>query len=114
MPFLPAAVLHSRVISKPRKGVICLDLGHKAVASEMPFPRVELLNMENCRQQSQSEEHLVLGCTEDEDYPLGYSCYALPVHICPTVAKYPEVLTVKEGLITGSWEVAARDHRLTI
>lgn len=114
MPFLPAAVLHSRVISKPRKGILCLDLGHKAVASEMPFPRVELLNMENCLQRSQSEEHLVLTCPEEDSYSLGYNCYALPVHICPTVAKYPKVLTIEDGLITGSWEVAARDHRLWI
>ena len=34
--FLPAAVLLTRVVSKPSAARLCLDLGHKAVAAEMP------------------------------------------------------------------------------
>ncbi len=114
MDFLPAAVLFSRIISKPGNGLLCLDLGHKAIAPEMPFPRVHLLGMEDCEQLSQSEEHLVLRCPHPEKYRVGDACYALPMHVCPTVAKYPLVHTVKGGAVTGSWEVAARDHRMTI
>ena len=40
LPFLPAAVLFSRIISKPNTNLLCFDLGHKSVASEMQFPRV--------------------------------------------------------------------------
>src|SRR4030095_3457081 len=36
--FLPAALLLTRVISKPATNRLCLDLGHKAVASQMPHP----------------------------------------------------------------------------
>jgi D-serine deaminase-like pyridoxal phosphate-dependent protein len=114
MPFLPAAVLLSRIISKPGERLLCLDLGHKAVAPEMPFPRVRLLGMEECEQLSQSEEHLVVQCPSTETYRPGDACYALPMHICPTVAKYPAVYTVKSGELTGSWRVAARDHRISI
>jgi len=45
--FRPAAVLLSRIISKPNSNLICFDLGHKSVASEMQFPRVEFLNITN-------------------------------------------------------------------
>ncbi len=114
MNFLPAAVLLCRVISKPGKGLLCLDLGHKAIAPEMPFPRLHLLGMENCEQLSQSEEHLVVKCAGSENYRPGDVCYAIPMHICPTVAKYPEVLTVEGGTISGSWRVAARDHKISI
>jgi len=114
MPFLPAAVLFSRVISKPARQHLCLDLGHKAIAPEMPFPRVRLLGMEQCNQIAQSEEHLVLECPSTENYRPGDACYALPMHVCPTVAKYPIVFTVRDGEITGSWKVAARDHMISI
>ncbi|MBT8221988.1 MAG: D-TA family PLP-dependent enzyme [Eudoraea sp.] len=113
MKFLPAAVLCSRVISKPARNMICLDLGHKALAPEMPFPRVRLLGIENCRQVSQSEEHLVLECSDPDQLAIGDMVYAIPMHICPTVAKYPKLHTIANGQVTGSWKVAARDHQLT-
>ncbi|MCX2718188.1 D-TA family PLP-dependent enzyme [Lentiprolixibacter aurantiacus] len=114
MKMLTAAVLCSRVISRPAPNVICLDLGHKALAPEMPFPRVELLDIDNCRQISQSEEHLVLECSDPEQFQIGDVVYAIPMHICPTVAKYRQLITVSKGKVTGSWKVAARDHQLTI
>ncbi len=40
MDFMHAAVLFTRVVSKPAMDLICLDLGHKAVGSEMPQPRI--------------------------------------------------------------------------
>jgi D-serine deaminase-like pyridoxal phosphate-dependent protein len=114
MKMLSAAVLCSRVISKPAPNVVCLDLGHKALAPEMPFPRVHLLDTENCKQVSQSEEHLVLECTDEQNYNIGDTVYAIPMHICPTVAKYRKLITVVNGEVSGAWEVAARDHQLTI
>lgn len=114
LEFLPAAVLFCRVVSKPTKNLICLDLGHKAIAPEMDFPRVRLLGHEGCEQIGQSEEHLVLHCPDPSLFQVGDPVYALPMHICPTVAKYPRLLVVEAGEITGSWEVAARNHKITI
>ena len=110
LKFLPAAVLLSRVISKPKENFLCLDLGHKSVAAEMDFPRVNILNFDNSKQISHSEEHLVIESNETEKYHVGTICYAIPAHICPTVIKYEKVWTVVNGSITGSWEIAARDH----
>ncbi len=114
MEFLPAAVLLTRIISAPRPGIVCLDLGHKSVAPEMEFPRVRIFGMENCRQTGQSEEHLVIACPENNSYPIGSVHYALPMHVCPTVAKYPYLQTVEDNRVTGSWKVAARDHTITV
>ena len=111
LKFLPAAVLMTRVISKPKSNYVCFDIGHKSVASEMNFPRVKFLENDNCIQLSHSEEHLVVECSEAEKYNIGDICYAIPIHICPTVIKYKNVLTVENGEITGVWEVAARDYQ---
>lgn len=93
---------------------LTFDLGHKSVASEMNFPRVNMLDYKNCKQIGHSEEHLVVECPDSEKYNIGDVCYAIPMHICPTVTKYKEVLTVVNGKITGAWKVAARDHNIGI
>lgn len=114
MKFLHAAVLLTRIISKPAPNVICLDLGHKSIAPEMNFPRVRIFGLEDCEQTGQSEEHLVLSCPPGKITEVGDIFYAIPMHICPTVAKYPKLITVANGIVTGSWKVAARDHSLVI
>ncbi len=45
--FLNADVLRTRVISKPSANRLTLDLGHKAVASEMPHPCVKLFGFDD-------------------------------------------------------------------
>ena len=112
LKFLPAAVLVGAIVSKPADNLICLNLGHKSVAAEMPPPRLKILNFEKLEQVSHSEEHLVVECVESKQYAIGTICYAIPTHICPTVLKYDTVLTVIDGAITGHWSIAARDHIL--
>ena len=114
MPFLPAAVLLTRIISKPKEGIICLDLGHKAIAPEMDLPRVKIFGLEDAEQIGQSEEHLVLRYSKSENLRIGDVFYGIPMHICPTVAKYSKVLTVEDSQITGAWQIAARDHQIQI
>ncbi len=114
LKFLPAAVLLTRVTSKPKSNLICFDIGHKSVAAEKPLPRVKFLDSNNFNQIGQSEEHLVVETNNDNEFNVGDEAYAVPIHICPTVARYKEVLTVVDGKITGSWQVAARDYKITI
>ena len=114
MHFLHAAVLLIRIISKPEKDIICFDLGHKAVAPEMGFPRVQILDLENSEQIGQSEEHLVVKTPSAKNLKVGDTFYAIPMHICPTVAKYAEVYTVTDGELTGTWKVAAQNRKITI
>jgi D-serine deaminase-like pyridoxal phosphate-dependent protein len=114
MDLLPAALVLTRVISRPGPNRLCVDLGHKAVASEMPQPRVEFLNLLNAKPLTHSEEHLVLETPEAAQANIGDCLYGLPWHICPTVALHSEAVVVENHRPVGRWRVAARDRCLTI
>lgn len=113
-PFVHAAVLATRVISKPAPDTLCFDLGHKAIASEMPLPRAILLGIEDAKHRGQSEEHLIVSTPKANHYEVGDLVYAIPYHICPTVVKYNKVHTAIQGQITGFWTVEARDYVIDI
>ena len=114
MPFLKAAVLLIRVLSKPAPNTLCFDLGHKMIACEMEFPRLQILGLEESSQIGQSEEHLVVETHRAGEFEVGDIFYGIPMHICPTVAKYENLLTVQEGQVTGKWKVAARNQKISI
>lgn len=114
LDFLPAAVLATRVISKPKKNLSCFDLGHKFLAAENPCPRVKFFEMNNTEQISQSEEHLVIKHFNNDTSNIGDLYYGIPYHICPTVARYKSVLTITDRSISGKWYVAARDLKIGI
>ncbi len=107
--FLPAAVLLCRVISLPGRNRICVDLGYKAVASENPLEqRVYFLNAPALKPISHSEEHLVLETSEEHGWQVGDVLYALPIHICPTVALYDKLNSTENSLSSTQWNVIAR------
>lgn len=112
--FLPAAVLLTRVVSKPAPNRLCLDLGHKAVASEMPHPRAVFLNLPDAKPVMHSEEHLVVETPHATGIPVGAEFYALPWHVCPTVALHEEVWVVENRCASVRWTVTARKRRLGI
>ncbi len=114
MNFLTSAVLLTRLISKPGAGLLCFDLGHKSIAPEMEFPRVKIFGLENCEQIGQSEEHLVVRCDNADAHEVGDVFYAIPMHICPTVAKYESVSTIENNVVIGAWKVAARNQKINI
>ncbi len=112
MDFLNAAVLVTRVISKPGPGRLCLDLGHKAVASEMPHPRVIFPALPDAKGVTHSEEHLVIETARAGEFAVGAVLYGLPWHVCPTVALHDRVHVVRGGAIAETWTVTARARRL--
>jgi D-serine deaminase-like pyridoxal phosphate-dependent protein len=114
LDFLNAAVLLTRVISRPTENRICLDLGHKAVASEMQPPRVQFFGLEDAIPVMHSEEHLVLEMKNTDRFPVGTVIYGVPRHICPTVAMHQEVWCVQNHLACEKWAVVARARCLTI
>ncbi len=114
LEFLHAAVLLTRVISRPGPGRLCLDLGHKAVASEMPHPRVVFPALPDARAVTHSEEHLVLETAAADAFPVGSALYGIPWHICPTVALHDRVHVVREGRLAEAWTVTARARRLGV
>ncbi|APQ16965.1 D-TA family PLP-dependent enzyme [Maribacter hydrothermalis] len=114
MKFLSAAVLFTRIVSKPTTGILCFDLGHKSIAPEMPFPRIEFLDLKHSKQISQSEEHLVVEYDDLTIPEVGNVHYAIPKHICPTVAKYDTLNVIKNNTIIDYWQVTARTQKSTI
>jgi D-serine deaminase-like pyridoxal phosphate-dependent protein len=114
LPFLPAALVVTRVISKPGPNRLCLDLGHKAVAAEMPPPRAQFLNLEEATPVAHNEEHLVVETPRSGEFSLGDCLYGLPRHICPTVALHAEAVVIEDGKRASRWRVVARDRQLTL
>ncbi len=114
MEFLHSAVLFTRIISKPADDLICIDLGHKAVASEMPQPRIKLNEIENYEIISHNEEHMVIRSNETKRLNVGSVLYGIPYHICPTVDRYDKVSVVRNGLVSEQWKVEARTRELTV
>jgi D-serine deaminase-like pyridoxal phosphate-dependent protein len=114
LPFLPAAVLLTRVVSKPGPNRLCLDLGHKSVAAENPHPRVRFLELPDAPAVAQSEEHLVIETSRAGEFSIGAALHGIPRHVCPTVALYSEATLVRGGAAVERWPIAARARRLTI
>lgn len=114
-PFMPAALVLTRVISAPGPGKLCLDLGHKSVSAENELnKRVYFLNAPDMKFISQSEEHLVVETALAHTYAIGDELYGLPFHICPTCALYERALTVDNNELTGEWKIIARDRKINI
>ena len=113
-PFIFAALVIARIISIPDADTICVDLGHKSVAAENPFPRVNFLNLPGAEPIGQSEEHLILRVPDTSLFSAGDVLYGVPVHICPTVALYEKAFVAENKNITDEWRVIARDRKINI
>ena len=116
LPFRHAAWLLTRCISRPvSRGIdLCLDLGHKAVASEMPHPRVVFPEMPGAKALMHNEEHLVLRTALAGSVTPGRAFYGIPWHVCPTVALHSECHVVRDSRAVDVWPVVARARRITI
>lgn len=110
-----AALVITRVISKPAPGIICVDLGHKAIASENALEnRVYFLNAPELLPIGHSEEHMVFKTQPGKDYELGDVLYGIPFHICPTVALHDIVYAVVDHQVKENWTTAARKRKISI
>ena len=114
LPFTPAALLLTRVVSHPRPDRLCLDLGHKAVAADPAVPRVHLIDLPEPNFVGHSEEHLVVDTPAAERYPVGSWLLGIPTHICPTSALHRRVYVIADGQLVNEWEVTARDRVIGI
>ena len=101
------------MVSKPGRSRLCLDLGHKSIASENPHPRVEFFDLPDAQAVMHSEEHLVVEMGQADRFRVGDALFGLPWHICPTVALYSQAAVIENGRAVSSWEIT-RDRKLTI
>jgi D-serine deaminase-like pyridoxal phosphate-dependent protein len=112
--YLHAAVVLTRVISQPTADTICIDLGHKSIASENPLQdRVSFLNAPDLIPIGHSEEHMVLR-TNGTRFEVGDVLYGVPYHICPTVSLYERTFVCSGNNITDTWLTLSRNKKNSI
>jgi len=115
LKFTPAAVMLTRVVSRPTPNRVTFDLGYKAVASDPPAGnRLMFPDLPDGKAVLQNEEHLVIETEQAERFQPGDELVAIPRHICPTCALHKEAYVVERGKVVGRWAVVARDRVLTI
>jgi D-serine deaminase-like pyridoxal phosphate-dependent protein len=114
LEFLHAAVLMTRVISRPGSGRVCLDLGYKAVSPDNPDPRVVFFDAPDAKTIVHNEEHLTIEARQAGDWSVGDVVYGIPYHVCPTVALHQFAVVVRDGWAVERWKVVARDRFLTV
>jgi D-threonine aldolase len=109
-----AALVLSRVVSKPADDIICIDLGHKAIASENPLTnRVYFLNDTTLQPIGHSEEHMTLK-TSGKHYNVGDVLYGVPHHVCPTVALHERAWVVQDHSVKEYWTNDSRNRKITV
>lgn len=114
-PYEYAALLLTRVISKPAPDLITIDLGHKGVGAENPLSlRVKFYEHPDLEWVSQSEEHGVLRTSLAEKYKIGDILQGVPYHVCPTVNLYDKAYVVNNGEYEGTWDIPARNRNISV
>ncbi len=104
--YRPAAVVLSRVMSRPKPGVVTLDAGHKALSVDSGVPSGLLLETPDAIPLKPSEEHLPVELKQF--LPLGTLLHLVPKHVCTTVNNFTHCIVVEGGKVTGVESVTAR------
>jgi len=105
----PAVLILTRVVSRPRPGVVTCDAGHKAVSADAGVPTCLVAGHLELTPLSPSEEHLPMAVTGDATGPeVGEALYLLPRHVCPTVNNFDCALLLRNGQIETVERVSAR------
>ena len=113
--FQPAALLLTRVVSRPAADRLTVDLGTKSVASDPPMgKRVVFPALPEAVQVVHNEEHLVLRNSAGRRIPARRRAVGDPAAHLSHRALHKEVYVISSGQHVDRWEVTARDRQLTI
>lgn len=113
--FSPAALVLTRVISRPTADRVTFDLGYKAVASDPPAGRrLSFPDLPDAQEVLQNEEHLVVTTRREPPLQPGDEQLVVPRHICPTSALHKQAYVVADGDVVARWDVVARDRWLSV
>lgn len=112
LPFVPAALLLGRIVSRPRPDRLCLDIGYKAVAADPQGDRLQVLSVPESTLGGQSEEHILVNTPDAGQFPPGTPVLTLPTHICPTCALHRKAYVIEDGAVVDEWDIVARDRVL--
>ncbi|MCP3977801.1 MAG: D-TA family PLP-dependent enzyme [bacterium] len=110
LDLVPAALVLSRVVSRPAQGLVTCDAGSKSIAAEAGDPCAYVLGRPELRALAPSEEHLPLSVSAGHAPPRGTTLLLVPRHVCPTVNLAREALLVEGGRLVDVVPVAAGAH----
>lgn len=110
LPFETAATVMTRVVSKPGENQICIDLGYKAIASEMEAPAALFPQIPDAVIEVHSEEHMVISTSSASDWQIGNPIFAIPYHICPSIGLHHKAMAIEAGQYKAFWQMPARDR----
>lgn len=107
--YKPAAIVVTRVVSRPHQGIVTCDAGHKTVSADAGVPTCLVVGHPELTPQSPSEEHLPMAVDAGAASPqIGDVLYVIPRHVCPTVNNFDSALLVRDGKIESVERVTAR------
>ena len=107
--YRPAVLVLTRVVSRPRPGIVTCDAGHKAVSADAGVPTCVVVGHSELTPLAPSEEHLPMALQGDATGPqVGEALYLLPRHVCPTVNNFDCALLVRDGEVQAIEKVSAR------
>jgi D-serine deaminase-like pyridoxal phosphate-dependent protein len=107
--YRPAVLILTRLVSRPRAGVVTCDAGHKTVSADAGVPTCVVMGHPELTPLSPSEEHLPMAVAGGSADPqVGDALYLLPRHVCPTVNNFDCALLVRDGQIESVETVSAR------
>jgi D-serine deaminase-like pyridoxal phosphate-dependent protein len=107
--YQPAALVLTRLVSRPRAGMVTCDAGHKAVSADAGVPTCVVVGHRELTPLSPSEEHLPMAVAEGALSPeIGDFLYLLPRHVCPTVNNFDSALVVRNREMASVERVTAR------
>jgi len=107
--YQPAVLVLTRVVSRPRAGIVTCDAGHKTVSADAGVPTCVVVGRSELTPLSPSEEHLPMAAQAGAAGPqVGDALYLLPRHVCPTVNNFDCAMLVRNGEIESLEKVSAR------
>ena len=105
----------TRVVSRPRPGIITCDAGHKAVSADAGVPTCVVVGHSELTPLAASEEHLPIALQGGAQGPqVGEALHLLPRHVCPTVNNFDCALLVRDGEFQAVEKVSARGRELPL
>lgn len=112
--YAPAALVVSRVVSRPHHGIVTCDAGHKTVSADAGVPTCVVVGHPELTPLSPSEEHLPMQSKTSSGPAIGDALYLLPRHVCPTVNNFDCALIVRQGHIESIEKVSARGRETPV
>ncbi len=110
----PAAVVLSRIISRPTADIATCDAGSKTIAAEMGDPCAIVIGHPELTAIKPSEEHLPLLIESGPGPARGDLLLLVPRHVCPTVNLAQEAILLNDEGSVQIVPVAAAGHEVRI